>query len=85
VLRKFGPKREEGPGGCRRMKTEDIHNLYPSTYISVVIKSRNMRWAAHVARIQATRNAYYILVGRPRRKWKDREIGCNDVDWIHLE
>jgi hypothetical protein len=54
------------------------------------IKSRRMRWAGHVARMGAKRNAYRILVGkpegkrplgRPRRRWMDnikmglREIG----------
>jgi hypothetical protein len=64
-----------------------------------MIKSRRMRWAGHVARMGATRNAYRILVGkpegrrplgRPRRRWVDnikmdlREIGWDDVDWIDL-
>jgi hypothetical protein len=55
-----------------------------------MIKSRRMRWAGHVERMEATRNAYRILVGRPegkrplgrhRRRWEDnikmdlREIG----------
>jgi hypothetical protein len=37
-----------------------------------------------------TRNAYRILVGRPRRRWVDnikinlREIGWYGVDWIEL-
>jgi hypothetical protein len=45
-----------------------------------MIKSRRMRWAGHVARIWAKRNAYRILMGkpdgerllgRPRRRWMD--------------
>jgi hypothetical protein len=45
-----------------------------------MIKSRRMRWAGHVARMRAKRNAYRILVanpegkgplGRPRRRWVD--------------
>jgi hypothetical protein len=45
-----------------------------------MIKARRMRWAGHVARMGAKRNAYRILVGklegkrplvRPRRKWED--------------
>jgi hypothetical protein len=53
-----------------------------------------MRWAGHVARIGAKRNAYRILVGnplgRPRRRWVDnikmdlREIGWDGGDWIDL-
>jgi hypothetical protein len=63
-----------------------------------MIKSRRMRWAGHVARMQK-RNAYRILVGkpegkrppgRPRRRWVDniktdlREIRWDGVDWIDL-
>jgi hypothetical protein len=33
-----------------------------------MIKSRRMRWAGHVARMGEKRNAYRILVGKPKRK-----------------
>jgi hypothetical protein len=33
-----------------------------------MIKSRRMRWAGHVARIEERRNAYRILVGKPEGK-----------------
>jgi hypothetical protein len=33
-----------------------------------MIKSRRVRWAGHVARIWAKRNAYRILVGKPEGK-----------------
>jgi hypothetical protein len=33
-----------------------------------MIKSRRMRWAGHVARIEEKRNAYRILVGMPEGK-----------------
>jgi hypothetical protein len=36
--------------------------------ITVVIRSRRMRWAALTARMGETRNAYKILVGTPERK-----------------
>jgi hypothetical protein len=45
-----------------------------------MIKSRRMRWAGHVARMEATRNVCKILVGkpegkkplgRPRSRWED--------------
>jgi len=62
----------------------------------MVIKSRRMIWAGHVAWI---RNACTVLVrkpegkrplGRHRRRWEDnvrldlREIGWEDLDWMHL-
>jgi hypothetical protein len=38
-----------------------------------MIKSRRMRWAGHVARMGAKRNAYRILVGEARRKETTRK------------
>jgi hypothetical protein len=64
-----------------------------------IIKSRRMRWAGHVARMEDKRKAYRLLVGkpegkrplgRPRRKWVDNirmalgEVGSGDVGWIGL-
>jgi hypothetical protein len=34
-----------------------------------MIKSRRMRWAGLVARMEAKRNAYRILVGKPE-EWR---------------
>jgi hypothetical protein len=33
-----------------------------------MIKSRRVRWAGHVARMDEKRNAYRILVGKPEGK-----------------
>jgi hypothetical protein len=38
---------------------------YTSSDISLVIKSMMMRWTRNVARIEAMRNAYNILVEKP--------------------
>jgi hypothetical protein len=52
VLRRiFGPKREEGAGGRRRLHNEEVHNLYALPNIIRVIKSTRMRSAGHVARM----------------------------------
>jgi hypothetical protein len=99
VLRRiFGPKRDEGTGGWRNLRNEELHDLYSSPSIVRVIKARRMRWAGHVACMGEVRGAYNILVGRPegrrplrrpRRRWEDnikmdlRETGFGDVDWIH--
>jgi hypothetical protein len=42
-------------------------NLYSSPSIIRIIKSRRMRWAAHVARVGEKRNAYRIC-RKARRK-----------------
>jgi hypothetical protein len=52
VMRRiFGPKREQVAGGWRRLHNEELHNLYTSPVVICVIKSREMRWAVHVARV----------------------------------
>jgi len=45
----FGPKRDEVRGELRRLYKEELGVLYCSPNIIWVIKSRRMRWAAHVA------------------------------------
>jgi hypothetical protein len=51
VLRKiFGPKMDKVTGEWRKLHNEELCNLYFSTYFSLVIRSRRMRWAMHVAR-----------------------------------
>jgi hypothetical protein len=47
----FGPKREEVIGVRRKLHNEDLNDLYASSNIVRVIKSRRMRWAGHVARM----------------------------------
>jgi hypothetical protein len=49
MLRMFGPKRDEVTGGWRKLRNEELHNLYFSPNVIRMIKSRRMRWAGHVA------------------------------------
>jgi hypothetical protein len=63
----FGTKRDEVMGGWRKLHNEELHNLYSSLDIIRMIKSRRMRWAGYVARVQK-RTAYRILVGKPEGK-----------------
>jgi hypothetical protein len=56
-----------------------------------MIKSRRMRWAGHVARMGAKKNAYRIFVGkpkckrlleRPRRRWVDNiKMDLREIRW----
>ena len=56
VLRRiFGPRRDEVTGERRRLHNEELNDLYSSPYIVRVIKSRRMRWAGHVARMDEER------------------------------
>ncbi|KAJ4432361.1 hypothetical protein ANN_20980 [Periplaneta americana] len=96
VLRKIsGAKRDEVTGEWRKLHNIELHALYSSPDIIRNIKSRRLRWAGHVARMDESRNAYRVLVGRPegqrplgrpRRRWEDnikmevREVGYDDRD-----
>jgi hypothetical protein len=66
LRRIFGPKREEVAGGRGSLNNEEIHDLYASPKIIKVIKSRRVRWTGLAARIDEMRNAYHILVGKPK-------------------
>jgi hypothetical protein len=46
VLRRiFGPRREKVAGGWRRLRNEELHNLYGSPNVIRVNKPRRMRCA----------------------------------------
>ena len=62
-----------------------------------MIKSRRLRWAEHVVRMEKGRSAFEILtskptgkrpLGRPRRRWEDnirmdlQKIGINAGNWF---
>ena len=78
-MRIFGPKKDEN-GEWRRLYNDELYNLYRSLNIIMVIKSRRLRWAGHVARMEEGRSAFKIVTGkptgkrplrRPRRRWED--------------
>ena len=62
-----------------------------------MIKSKRLRWASHVVRMEEDRSAFKILtskpigkgpLGRPRLRWEDsirmdlEEIGINTRNWV---
>jgi len=56
VLRRiFGPKRDEVTGEWRKLRNEELNDLYCSPNIFRVIKSRILRWVGHVARMGESR------------------------------
>ena len=90
----FGPKRDEK---WRRLHNEELHSLYHSSNIVRVIKSRRLRLAEHVAKMEEGRSDLKILTGkstgkrpleRPRHRWEDNirmdleEIGFNAGNWV---
>jgi hypothetical protein len=100
VLRRiFGCKRDEVTGEWRKLHNEELHDLYSSPNIGRVMKSRIIKWAGHVARIEDERSVYRVLVGKPEGKrplWRSRcrrednikmdlqEVGCGDMGWSEL-
>jgi hypothetical protein len=61
--------------GWKKLHNEELHNLYSSSSIIRIIKSRRMRYAGHVARMGEKRNAYRILVGNPEGKRPTVQLG----------
>ena len=51
VRRIFGPKRDEVTGEWIKLRNEELNDLYSSPSNFLVIKSRGLRWAGHVARM----------------------------------
>jgi len=92
VLRRiFGPKRGEVRGEWRKLRNEELNDLYSSPNSVRVMKSRRMRWAGHVALTGERTGVYRVLVGKPegkrtlgrlRRRREDnikmdlQEVGC---------
>jgi len=63
------------------LHNEALFDLYSSSNVIRVIKSRRMRWAGHVAHMGGRRGAYTVLVGRTEgrrllgRSW--HELDCS--------
>jgi hypothetical protein len=49
------------------VKHKDTFIIYQIFRVS---NSRRMKWEGHVAHMKEMRNAYKILVGRPRHGWR---------------
>ena len=63
----FGPKRDDN-GEWRRLHNEELHSLYRSPNIVRVNKSRRLRWAGHVSRMEKGKSAFKILTHKPTEK-----------------
>ena len=59
----------------------NFNSLYRSANIIGVIKSRRLRWAGHVPRMEKGRSAFKILTGKPTRKDYLIGLGVNVSDY----
>jgi hypothetical protein len=95
LKRIFGPKREEVLEGWRRLYNETLYNLYTSSDINKMIKSRKVRRMGHVAHMGEMRNTYRLVTGKPEGRtplgrqesnvrMDLRETVWEGVDWMHL-
>jgi hypothetical protein len=81
----------EVTGESRRLHNEEPNYLHFSPNFQV-IKSRRMKLAGHIARIEERRGAYMVLVakpeakrplGRSRRRCMDSiKMDLKDVGWV---
>ena len=61
-------KGDEVTGDWRKLRKQELNDLYSSPNIFRAIKSRRMRWAGHLAGMGERRGVYRVLVGKPERK-----------------
>jgi hypothetical protein len=76
------------------MMDTDIISLLILTDFIWVIKSQEMRWAEHAARLEKRIGAYRVLVGkpqgkrsfgRPRCRWKDNvKLDLQGIGWENV-
>jgi hypothetical protein len=79
-------------GDWRKLYNEELYALYSLLIIILLMKSRRLRWAGHVACMGERRGAYRVLVGklegrrplgRPRRRWEDNiNMDLREVGWV---
>jgi hypothetical protein len=74
LKRMFGPKWDKVTGECRKLHNKELHNRYSSPTIVLVIKSRRIRGAGHVAwmrRGEAYTGVWWGYLGRSSCRWED--------------
>ena len=77
LRRIFGPRRANVTGQWRKLRNEELNDLYSSPNIVRVIKSRGIRWAEHVARVGDRKVVYSVVLGRPEGKSHLEDLGID--------
>jgi hypothetical protein len=55
-------------GGWRKLRNEELYDLYSSPGIIRITKYSKVEWAGHVVRMGEKMNVYRLLVGKPEGK-----------------
>jgi hypothetical protein len=74
----FCSRRDKVRGNWRKLRNEELSDLYSSPNIILVIKSPILRFAGHVECMGARRGAYRDLVRKPEGK---RPLGSPRCRW----
>ena len=97
LRRIFGSKRDEVTVKWKKLQNEDLNDLYCPQNIVLMIKSRRMRWAGHVACMWERRVIHRVSIGKPEGKrplgrpslrWEDnikmepQEVRFGVMDWV---
>jgi hypothetical protein len=86
VLRRmFGPKRDKVTDEWRKLHIEEINDLYYSSTIVRVMKSRRIRWAGHVTHMGRGElcTGFWWVNPRARDHWGDPSVdGRIILRWI---
>ena len=85
LKRIFGPKRDGVTEEWKKLHNEGFNDVYTLPNIVRVIKSRRMRWAGHVTRMEEGRGVHKVLMGKPdlRGHWGDQDVdGRIILRWI---
>jgi hypothetical protein len=82
LRRIFGLKREKVTAGWRKLRNEELHNLYSSPSITTTMKSKKSK------NKKKKSNAYRISLGKPkgniplRRRWADNiKMDFGEIRW----
>jgi hypothetical protein len=79
LIRKLGPKRGEVAGGWRKLYSKELHNLYSSTNIVRLIKTRRMIWK----RVGEMSTTFWSV--NPKEKTPHRRHWCSWEDYVKID
>ena len=82
ILRRISGPKNDSNGEWRRL--HKLHSLYRSPNVSKEIKSRRMRWAGHVVRMEEGRSHFKFLTGKSTGKrplGRSRRSGRSILEW----